>query len=137
MSMADSRRNQVEDLRPLSPHLQIYRFTPTMTMSILHRITGVGMYLGMILFVFWLLLAACSPTYFQATQALLLSFAGQALLFCFSWAAMNHGLGGIRHLIWDTGRGLEGNMPRYLALATAAGGLLFTLALWVLIWTLQ
>ncbi len=93
--------------RPLSPHLQVYRWQITMALSILHRGTGLALSAGLIVFVYWLLSLASGPAAYAQAQALLgsgllkLCYAGWA--FCFFYHLAN----GIRHLVWDLGRGFE------------------------------
>ena len=117
--------------RPLSPHLQIYRFTPTMAMSILHRITGGALYFGTLLFALWLMAAASGPERFEFVNGLFGSILGRLVLFGYSWALIHHMLGGIRHLIWDTGHGLEKETSSRIALMTLAGSVLLTLGVWI------
>jgi succinate dehydrogenase / fumarate reductase cytochrome b subunit len=119
------------DRRPLSPHLQIYRPMLTMMMSIVHRITGMGLYFGMILLVWWLLAAAVSPEYFAMVQGFFGHWFGKLILFGFTWALLHHMLGGLRHLLWDTGRGFGLETIEWLARATLALSILGTLALWL------
>src|SRR5687768_5084732 len=89
--------------RPLSPHLTIFRPLITMMMSIAHRISGGALYFGMILLAWWLLAAATGPGAFDTASAVFGSWLGRLVLFGFTWALLLHFLGGIRHLIWDTG----------------------------------
>src|SRR6201981_1569231 len=91
--------------RPLSPHLQIYRPMLTMMMSIIHRITGFGNYFGTLLLAWWFV-AAASPNAYGRFQWFAGSWIGRLILFGYTWSVIHHMLGGIRHLIWDTGRGL-------------------------------
>src|SRR6185312_2731617 len=93
--------------RPLSPHLQIYRLTLTMAMSIVHRITGAALYFGLALVAWWLIAAATGPNAYATFEAFAGSLIGRLILFGYTWALIHHGLGGIRHLIWDFGRGFE------------------------------
>jgi succinate dehydrogenase / fumarate reductase cytochrome b subunit len=79
--------------RPLSPHLQVYRFMLTMMMSIVHRITGVALYMGAILLVWWLTAAATSDGYFDLVQTIFGSWFGMLVLFGFTWALVHHTLG--------------------------------------------
>jgi succinate dehydrogenase / fumarate reductase cytochrome b subunit len=118
--------------RPLSPHLQIYRPMLTMMMSIMHRITGVGLYFGVILLVWWLTAASISDGYFDFVQGFFGHWFGRLLLFGFSWALIHHTLGGLRHLLWDTGRGFDLNLVEWLARANLAGSIVLTLLLWVI-----
>lgn len=118
--------------RPLSPHLQIYRFTPTMAMSIAHRITGGALYFGTLLFALWLLAAAGSLEQFDFVNGLFGSIIGRIVIFGYSWVLIHHMLGGIRHLIWDTLHGLEPAERELLTLATLVGSIALTLLLWVI-----
>ncbi len=95
------------DNRPLSPHLQIYRPQITSVLSILHRISGVFMSLGILLLAYWLAAAASGPESYETAVALLGSVVGRLLLFGWTLAFFYHFLNGIRHLEWDTGRGFE------------------------------
>ncbi len=121
-------KSQVE--RPLSPHLQIYRLTITMAMSIAHRITGAGLYVGMVLFVWWLFSAA-NPRDFDRFNALAGTWIGRLILFGFTWALLHHMLGGIRHLIWDTTRGLEPGEREFLSWSTLIGSVTLTIVVWM------
>jgi succinate dehydrogenase / fumarate reductase cytochrome b subunit len=118
--------------RPLSPHLQIYRPMLTMMMSIMHRITGVGLYFGIVLLVWWLTAASISDGYFDFVQGFFGHWFGRLLLFGFTWALIHHALGGLRHLLWDTGRGFDLNLVEWLARANLAGSIVLTIVLWVL-----
>lgn len=120
--------------RPLSPHLQIFRPILTMMMSIAHRITGAALYVGSLLLAWWLMAAALGPGAFATAQSFMSSFIGRLILFGFTWALINHMLGGIRHLIWDTGRGFARAEREWLARVSLYGGLALTLALWVLVY---
>lgn len=126
MANTDSRAQ-----RPLSPHLQVYRPLFTMMMSILHRITGSALYFGTILMVYWLLAAASGPEAYNTAMDLFGSFLGRLVLFGFTWALLHHMLGGMRHFIWDTGRGFGERERNWLARATLAGSLALTVILWL------
>ena len=76
-----------------------------MVMSIFHRISGSALYFGMLILAWWLISVATGPEYFGLVQGFLASIPGRLLLFAFTWALVLHGLGGIRHFIWDMGRG--------------------------------
>ena len=117
--------------RPVSPHLSIYRFTPTMAMSILHRISGIALYFGMLLVAVWLVAAASSPAWFDMANRIVGSWFGLLALIGFTWAMFHHLFGGIRHLIWDTGVGLEKKTSTLLAQLTLVASLLFTAITWV------
>ncbi|HZD92041.1 MAG TPA: succinate dehydrogenase, cytochrome b556 subunit [Pseudolabrys sp.] len=116
--------------RPLSPHLQIYKPMLTMMMSIVHRITGAGLYFGMALLAWWLIAAASGPNAYADFQWFIGTIIGQLVLFGFTWALVHHTLGGIRHLIWDTVHGFEPTEREMLAVATIVGSIAITLVLW-------
>ena len=116
--------------RPLSPHLQVYKPMLTMMMSIIHRITGLGLYFGIVLLVGWLMAAAISDSCFEVAQGFFGHWFGRLLLFGFTWALIHHALGGLRHLLWDTGRGFDLNLIEWLARANLAGSIVLTLLLW-------
>jgi succinate dehydrogenase / fumarate reductase cytochrome b subunit len=92
--------------RPLSPHLSIYRWPITMTLSILHRATGVALTVGLIVLALWLLSAATGPGDYERFVGVMSTLPGQLLLIGWSFAFFYHLANGVRHLVWDTGRGL-------------------------------
>lgn len=116
--------------RPLSPHLQIYRPQMTSVLSILHRITGVGLGLGAVLLVYWVAAAAVGPDRFAGAQALMGSWFGYLILFGFSIALFYHLANGIRHLFWDAGYGFE--LPS--AYASGIAVLVTTVVLTAIAW---
>ena len=124
--------NDKSAARPLSPHLQIYRPMLTMMMSIMHRITGIALYFGIILLVWWLSAASVSDGYFDFVQGFFGHWFGRLLLFGFTWALIHHALGGLRHLLWDTGRGYDLKVVEWLARANLAGSIALTLLLWII-----
>lgn len=93
--------------RPLSPHLQIYRWQLTSVLSILHRATGVFLSLGAVGLVWWLFAAALGDAYFAPVAAFLASIVGRLLLFAWTAALFYHLANGIRHLLWDAGFGFD------------------------------
>lgn len=117
--------------RPLSPHLQIYRWPLPMAMSIAHRVTGVGLYFGTILMAWWLIAAASGPNAYANIGAFMNSFIGRVLLFGYTWAILHHMLGGIRHLIWDAGYGFEPHERELLSLSTLVSSVVLTILLWL------
>ena len=120
--------------RPLSPHLQIYRPALTMVMSIWHRITGAALYFGTALLAVWLISAAISAQAFAFVHGLMGSWFGQIVLVGYSWALLHHMLGGIRHFIWDTGRGFEAKERHFFAVLTILFSLILTLAVWLAVY---
>ena len=125
--------SDVKSARPLSPHLSVYKFKPTMAMSILHRITGGALYVGTLLFVWWLVAAASGPVAFSYASGFFDSIIGQLILFGYTWALLHHMFGGLRHLVWDTGHGLSKETSTKLAQATLVASLVFTVVLWAII----
>lgn len=123
--------------RPLSPHLQVYRFEWTMLLSITHRITGVGLALGSVLLVWWLSALAMGPEYFGMVQGLLGSWVGRLLLLGWSWALFYHFCNGIRHLCWDAGWGFDIDTARRSGLTVAAASVLLTLVFWGIVYMLR
>ncbi|HRK25033.1 MAG TPA: succinate dehydrogenase, cytochrome b556 subunit [Beijerinckiaceae bacterium] len=118
--------------RPLSPHLQIYKPTLTMMMSIVHRITGAALYFGTLLLVGFLVATAAGKDAHAMVGAIYGSFLGKLVLFGYTWALIHHMLGGIRHFIWDTGAGLGHPERETIVKATAVGSVALTLALWLI-----
>ena len=118
--------------RPLSPHLDIYRFTLTMAMSIVHRITGVGLYIGVLLLAWFLLALSGDATTYAQFSGFLRSFIGQIALFGFTWSLFHHMLGGVRHALWDAGIGLDHPLRERLAQATLIGGFSLSVVAWII-----
>jgi succinate dehydrogenase / fumarate reductase cytochrome b subunit len=117
--------------RPLSPHLQIYRPQLSMMMSIVHRITGAALYGGTALVAIWLVSAASGPSAFAMAQTVYGSIIGQLILFLYTWTLIHHALGGVRHLIWDTGRGFELQQREFLYRLTLGGSITLTILVWI------
>ena len=93
--------------RPLSPHLQIYRWPVTMATSIAHRATGIALSAGMILLAWWLMAAATGPDAYHVFAASAAHPVGQIVLFGILWSLAFHFFNGIRHLAWDVGWGFD------------------------------
>jgi succinate dehydrogenase / fumarate reductase cytochrome b subunit len=117
--------------RPLSPNLFIYKPMLTMTMSIVHRVTGACLFFGTLLMAWWLIAAASGPNPYAGIGSFMSSFVGRIILFGYTWALVHHMLGGIRHLIWDTGRGFGPQERERLAVATLVGSIAWTIIIWV------
>ncbi len=116
--------------RPLSPHLSIYRWPITMTLSILHRATGVALTVGLIVLALWLLSAATGPGDYERFVGVMSTLPGQLLLIGWSFAFFYHLANGVRHLVWDTGRGLGIRQAN----ASAWFVLLLAIAMTVMFW---
>jgi succinate dehydrogenase / fumarate reductase cytochrome b subunit len=117
--------------RPLSPHLQVYKPIPTMVMSIVHRITGAALYFGTVLVAWWLIAAASGEAYFDWVNWLFGTLIGRLVLFGYTWALMQHMLGGLRHFMWDLGHGYDKNFSTKLAIATPIVAVALTVLIWV------
>jgi len=117
--------------RPLSPHVQIYRWPITMAMSIAHRVSGGALYFGTFFLGAWLISMAVGQEYFAMANSFYDSFIGRSILFLYTLGLVHHLVGGIRHLIWDAWPTL---LDKDLAskVAWASGGLsvMMTLAIW-------
>ena len=120
--------------RPLSPHLQVYRWQITMTMSILHRATGIGLALGAAGLAWWLLAVAAGGESYDRAATFIASPLGLVLLAGFSLALVYHLLNGIRHLLWDAGWGFDIPDVYRSGWAVAVLTIVFTAAIWLVAW---
>jgi succinate dehydrogenase / fumarate reductase cytochrome b subunit len=93
--------------RPLSPHLQVYRWQIGMTLSILHRFTGIGLALGLVALAYWLISIAGGEDSYEAAMRAFSSPLGLLFLLGWTFAFVYHLLNGVRHLFWDAGYGFE------------------------------
>lgn len=116
--------------RPLSPHLQVYRWQITMVMSILHRASGVALTAGAFVLAWWLLAVAEGGAAHAEAARWLASPLGRLLLFGFSLALVYHLLNGIRHLLWDAGWGFDIPDVYRSGYAVAVLTVPFTAAIW-------
>ena len=119
--------------RPLSPHLTIYRWPITMALSILHRMTGIALALGLIVLTLWFMHIAAGPEQYQYFRATMGTTFGKLLLIGWTFAFFLHLANGIRHLVWDTGRGLE----KRQANASAWFAIVFALTATVIFWVVR
>ena len=117
--------------RPLSPHLSIYKMIPTMAMSIIHRVTGAALYFGTMLVAWWLLAAASGATAFETVNGFFGTILGWLILLGYTWALMHHMLGGLKHLMQDTGAGLEKNFTTRIAILQPVISVILTILIWV------
>lgn len=125
------RRAKTTVERPLSPHLQVYRPMINMVMSIVHRITGAALYFGTVLLAWWLVAAASGPDYFSFVNGMFGSIAGRIVLIGYTWALLHHMFGGIRHLVWDTGRGFDLKTVDLMCWLSLVGSTAATAAIWL------
>ncbi|MGX1789493.1 succinate dehydrogenase, cytochrome b556 subunit [Bosea sp. NPDC055332] len=125
--MAESR----PAARPLSPHLQIYRWSWTMAMSIAHRATGSALYGGTLLIALWLIAAASGPAAYETAQWIAGSILGRLVLFGYTFVLLHHMVGGLRHFVWDLGHGFDPqtrtNLAKYSVVVSGA----LTVLVWI------
>jgi len=117
--------------RPLSPHIQVYKFMLSYVMSGFHRVSGLALYFGVLLLAWWLVAAAAGPNAYGNFEWFIGSWIGKLVLLGYTWALLHHLLGGIRHLIWDLGYGFEPSEREFLALATIVGSISLTVLVFV------
>jgi len=134
--MVEAKTSAAKD-RPLSPHLQIYRPTLTMMMSIMHRITGAALFFGTLLLTWWLLAAVSGPSAYAKLQFFMDSIIGRLILFGYTWSLMHHMLGGVRHLVWDFGHGMEPGTRMNMARFTLIGSVALTLVIWAVAYAMR
>lgn len=129
--MAATARPQV---RPLSPHLSIWKWRVHTVVSIMHRVTGNAMSTGgVILFLWWLVAAATGPAAYATFHSVATGWFGLLIGFGLTWVFFQHMMSGIRHLVMDTGSALEIHDSKRFATATFIGSTLLTLAVWAII----
>ena len=116
--------------RPLSPHLQVYKWPVSMALSIGHRISGVGLAIGTLLMTWWLLAAALSDGAFAAVQGVLSSVIGVLALMAWTAALIFHLFTGIRHLMWDIGLGFDDRSYRTSGWTVVVAVVAVTLIVW-------
>lgn len=116
--------------RPLSPHLQVWRWHVTMLASILNRMTGAALYVGALLVVAWIGALAFGPDAYDAFVAVAGSPLGLLVWFGFTVSLLYHFAAGIRHLIWDAGAGLTPKSADALSYGSIAFGVIASLAFW-------
>lgn len=118
--------------RPLSPHLQVYRWQLTMVLSIVHRATGVFLTFGTLLLAYWLLALAAGPEAYARAQAFMGSWIGLVLLFLWTGALFYHLCNGIRHLFWDAGCGYDIPQAYASGRAVVIAAIVLTILSWII-----
>ena len=120
--------------RPLSPHLQIWKWGPHMLVSILHRVSGDGLALvGLFVLVWWLGALASGPAYYETFTGLMTSIPGYVVLVGLSWAFFTHLMSGLRHFVLDIGAGYELDTNKMWSIASPVIAILMTAGFWALI----
>ena len=117
--------------RPLSPHMQVYRWQITMVMSLLHRVTGLALTAGAFGLAWWLVMLAAGPGAAESAMDIVSSPIGLVFLFAFSLALVYHLLNGLRHLAWDIGRGYDIPTVYKSGYTVAILTVVLTAALWI------
>ena len=117
--------------RPLSPHLQVYKWQITMVLSISHRATGVALSVGTLLLAWWLVALAMGPQAFEVVQGFVGSWLGKLLLLGWSFSLFFHLANGIRHLFWDAGYGFENKTTTASGWVVVVASVALTVIAWV------
>lgn len=131
MSQAEPQPQPKGRQRPLSPHLQIYKPQWTSVLSIMHRFTGGALGVGTVLLVWWLYAAMAGGETFRGAQDFLGSWFGRLLLFGWTVALFYHLANGVRHLVWDAGKGFELDTAYRSGLAVLAATAVLTVVAWI------
>jgi succinate dehydrogenase / fumarate reductase cytochrome b subunit len=117
--------------RPLSPHLQIYKWQLTSVLSIIHRGSGLALAVGTVFLVWWLFAAAYNPSWFSLAQAFWYSWFGRLLLLGWTFSFFFHLCNGIRHLVWDSGWGFDLKTTYFTGWLVVAASTALTLIAWI------
>jgi len=120
--------------RPLSPHLGVYRWQIGNSLSILHRITGVALGLGLLALTFWLSSLAGGEDTYRSAACLFASPVGLVCLFGWTFSFLFHLFNGLRHLCWDVGLGFERTQRHASGWIAVLAAVCATLGAWVLLW---
>ena len=118
--------------KPLSPHLQIYRWHISSLLSITHRISGIINLVALIFIFFWLLVLSFGANNYEIFLLIINSFFGKFILVGFTWSMSFHVLSGIRHLAWDLGYGFEIKNANISGIAVIILSLVLTIIFWLL-----
>ena len=121
-----------DDKRPLSPHLQVYDLPLTAKLSVLHRGTGVVLFIGLILMVWIFTIAANGESSWLSMHRFLSSWLGKLILFGFTFSLYFHLCNGIRHLLWDIGKGLALNAANQSNRIVLIASVILTIVTWII-----
>lgn len=122
--------------RPLSPHLQIWKWGPAMLVSILHRVTGDGMALvGLFVMLWWLGALAAGPEYYGTFVSLITSPLGYVVLVGLTWAFFTHMMSGLRHFVLDIGAGYELQINKVWSILAPVIAIILTVGFWAVVCT--
>lgn len=128
--MTEANRSVRE--RPRSPHVQVWRWHVTMLTSILHRVTGCGLYGAALLAAIWAITLAAGYEAYATYMGLLASPIGKAALFLITLSVFFHLAHGIRHLVWDAGKAFEIKLSNTIAWAEIVFAVVATVAVWII-----
>ncbi len=120
--------------RPLSPHLEVYRWQIGNTLSILHRITGVALAFGIVALTYWLVAIAGGEDTYETAHAFFAGYIGLAFLVGWTFSFLFHLLNGVRHLFWDAGYGFERTQRHASGWLAAGGAVVLTACVWAAVW---
>jgi succinate dehydrogenase / fumarate reductase cytochrome b subunit len=121
-------------VRPTSPHAQIYRWQIGNTLSILHRVTGVALAVGLLALSYWLVSLAGGPDSYISAARFFASPIGLAIVLGWTFAFLYHLLNGVRHLFWDAGRGFERTQRHASGWIAVLGAVALTVCVAVWVW---
>ena len=119
------------DKRPMSPHTTIWKWHVTMASSILHRVTGIGNYIGIFIVVAWLFVTTTGKENYDQFSAVTGSLPGLVILFGFTLSVSYHLLNGIRHLFMDAGAILQPKTGSFTATLTLLASILLAVAIFM------
>lgn len=135
--MAEATPPATSRPRPLSPHLQIYRWQWTMALSIAHRATGLLLSLGAVYLVLWLAVIAAGPDAYATMHSFNISIVGRLLLLGWTFSLFYHLSNGIRHLVWDAGWGLDLKSSSISAALVVIASVALTVIAWIAAYMLR
>jgi succinate dehydrogenase / fumarate reductase cytochrome b subunit len=118
--------------RPISPHVDIWRWHVTMFASIAHRVTGVALYFGALILAAWAVALAAGPDTYAVFKGVLGSIPGKIVLFGLTVSAFYHLAAGVRHLVWDTATGLTPKNADLACIASIAFGVVAAVVFWII-----
>ncbi|OXE36408.1 MAG: succinate dehydrogenase, cytochrome b556 subunit [Phenylobacterium zucineum] len=121
--------------RPLSPHIQVWRWHLTMFTSIAHRASGAGLYAGALILAGWAVALGAGPAAYDSYMHLLGGPLGKLVMVLLTLGVFYHLANGIRHLVWDSGKGLDVKSANFSAVAAIAFAIVATLVVWVIAFT--
>ncbi|MFY9590158.1 succinate dehydrogenase, cytochrome b556 subunit [Rickettsia endosymbiont of Halotydeus destructor] len=120
-------KQEIYNNRPTSPHLTIYKPQISSSLSIMHRMTGIGLFFALAILVWWLILSTFDNSYLQLANSSIIRIC--LMLVSFAW--FYHLCNGIRHLFWDSGYGFSIKAINITGWCVVIASLVMTILLWV------